>query len=95
MQDVPPVNVDISKNLPLSLYILFQSNYGAVLDPFIFNVFPRSLAWTAVYIVALAVLAWYLSDYIWQALDGVSRISRERDASFNDPAIATSSKKDL
>jgi len=35
-----------------------------ILDPYIFNVFPRSLVSTAAYIVLLAIGSWYLSKYI-------------------------------
>jgi hypothetical protein len=35
-----------------------------ILDPYIFNIFPRSLVPTAAYIVLLAVGSWYLSKYI-------------------------------
>jgi hypothetical protein len=35
-----------------------------ILDPYLFNVFPRSLAPTAAYIVLLAIGSWYLSKYI-------------------------------
>ncbi|TVY35878.1 hypothetical protein LSUB1_G004415 [Lachnellula subtilissima] len=34
-----------------------------ILDPFIFNVFPRSLLPTAAYIVLLAIGGWYLAKY--------------------------------
>jgi len=35
-----------------------------ILDPYIFNVFPRSLLPTAAYIILLAIGGWYLSKYI-------------------------------
>jgi hypothetical protein len=35
-----------------------------ILDPYLFNVFPRSLVPTAAYIVFLAIGSWYLSKYI-------------------------------
>jgi hypothetical protein len=35
-----------------------------ILDPYIFNVFPRSLVPTAGYIVILAIVSWYLSKSI-------------------------------
>jgi hypothetical protein len=35
-----------------------------ILDPFIFNVLPRSLLPTAAYIVLLAIGGWYLAKYI-------------------------------
>jgi hypothetical protein len=35
-----------------------------ILDPYIFNIVPRSLVPTAAYIILLAVGGWYLSRYI-------------------------------
>jgi hypothetical protein len=35
-----------------------------ILDPFLFNVFPKSLVPTAGYIVLLAIGSWFLSRYI-------------------------------
>jgi ethanolamine transporter EutH len=37
-----------------------------ILDPYLFNVFPRSLVPTAVYIVLLAIGSWFLSKHISQ-----------------------------
>lgn len=39
-----------------------------ILDPYVFNIFPRSLGPTAVYIVVIAVGAWFISGYIWKLL---------------------------
>lgn len=39
-----------------------------ILDPYIANVFPRSLLPTAVYVICLALLAWYTSGMIWSYL---------------------------
>jgi len=39
-----------------------------ILDPYVFNVFPRSLGPTAAYIVALACIAWFVSGAIWKFL---------------------------
>ena len=35
-----------------------------ILDPFIFNLFPRSLVPTAAYITLIAIGSWYLARYI-------------------------------
>lgn len=35
-----------------------------ILDPYVFNIFPKSLVPTAVYIVILAIGSMYLSKYI-------------------------------
>jgi len=39
-----------------------------ILDPYVFNVFPRSLAPTAVYIIVLACTGWLVSGAIWKFL---------------------------
>lgn len=39
-----------------------------ILDPYVFNVFPRSLGPTAVYIVVLACGAWLVSGVVWNFL---------------------------
>lgn len=43
-----------------------------ILDPYVLNVFPRSLGPTAVYIVILAIGAWLVSGYIWKFLQGTA-----------------------
>lgn len=42
-----------------------------ILDPFLLNVFPRSLVPTASYIILLAVGSWFLSKYISRYLRAV------------------------
>lgn len=37
-----------------------------ILDPYVFNIFPKSLGPTALYIVVLAVCAWFVSGYVWK-----------------------------
>lgn len=39
-----------------------------ILDPYLGNIFPRSLVPTAVYITLLALSAWYLSGIVWRIL---------------------------
>jgi hypothetical protein len=39
-----------------------------ILDPFVFNVFPRSLGPTAAYIIVLACGAWIISGRVWRFL---------------------------
>ncbi|KAK0508354.1 hypothetical protein JMJ35_009438 [Cladonia borealis] len=58
-------------------------NVDIILDPYVFGVFPRSLAPTAAYLVIIAVLAWYLSGYIWQRLHQIAQESSGKDAPFN------------
>ncbi|KAH0558340.1 hypothetical protein GP486_005003 [Trichoglossum hirsutum] len=44
-----------------------------ILDPYLFNIFPRSLLPTAVYIAILAVVAWFLSDLVWHYLNHLAQ----------------------
>jgi hypothetical protein len=39
-----------------------------ILDPYVFNVFPKSLGPTAAYICVLAVGAWFISGSVWKFL---------------------------
>jgi hypothetical protein len=39
-----------------------------ILDPYLLNVFPKSLVPTAGYLIALAILGWVLSGVIWRIL---------------------------
>lgn len=50
-----------------------------ILDPYVFNVFPRSLGPTAAYIVALAFVAWIVSGAVWKFLqpDTASKAHKE------------------
>lgn len=74
MNDVPLVPVDISEWASFSGY-LSQADH-TVLDPFVFNILPKSLLPTGAYIVILAVGAWFLSELVWQQLH---RISQNKD----------------
>lgn len=92
MQNVPPVNVDLSEP------DFFSRNSGelitlTVLDPFLLNVLPRSLLPTGVYLIVLAVFAWYLSGHIWQGLYQISRTREEQHASRDASAAGERSKK--
>lgn len=49
-----------------------------ILDPFIFNVFPRSLLPTAAYILTLAVVSWVISRFIWIGVEGVVDLSKKK-----------------
>ena len=44
-----------------------------VLDPYVFNILPRSLQNTAVFIILLAVFGWYLSAIILAGLQQISQ----------------------
>ncbi|KAH6717737.1 hypothetical protein DL95DRAFT_459426 [Leptodontidium sp. 2 PMI_412] len=43
-----------------------------ILDPFIFNIFPRSLVPTAAYIILIAIGSWYLAKHISGWLNNLS-----------------------
>ena len=93
MQHVPPVSVDISE-----LDLIISQIHGdlivfTVLDPFLLNIFPRSLLPTGVYLIVLAVFAWYLSGYIWQGLCRICRVSEEQHATFDASQAGQGSKK--
>lgn len=93
MQNVPPVNVEISEPTLIVDYFRGDLILLIVLDPFLLNVFPRSLLPTGVYLIVLAVIAWYLSGYIWQGLCRISRISEEQNATFDASEAGQGNKK--
>jgi hypothetical protein len=39
-----------------------------ILDPYLLNVFPKSLGPTAIYIVIIAIVGWFLSGWFWEYL---------------------------
>ncbi len=39
-----------------------------ILDPYILNVFPKSLLPTAGYILVIAIAGWFFSGYVWQIM---------------------------
>jgi hypothetical protein len=52
-----------------------------ILDPYILNVFPRSLVPTALHIVTVAIGAWYLSRLIWS---GVANTAHQESSPSQD-----------
>jgi hypothetical protein len=44
-----------------------------ILDPYLFNVLPRSLVPTVGYILLLAIGGWYLSKYIGRWIEDLTR----------------------
>ncbi|KAI9831069.1 MAG: hypothetical protein M1826_003967 [Phylliscum demangeonii] len=44
-----------------------------ILDPYIMNVLPKSLAPTAGYLLLLAVASYYVSDIVWRWLDNAAQ----------------------
>lgn len=49
-----------------------------ILDPFLFNVLPRSIAGTACYIVGVAVAAYFLASQIAAWIQGLIAAAREQ-----------------
>lgn len=45
-----------------------------ILDQYLFNIFPKSLIATAGYIVVLAIGSWFLSTFLWRALNKIVRL---------------------
>ncbi|KAI5303142.1 hypothetical protein KEM56_007866 [Ascosphaera pollenicola] len=43
-----------------------------ILDPFLANIFPRSLVPVGIYISIVAVIAWFVSGIIWKFISGIS-----------------------
>ena len=93
MQNVPSVNVDISE--PDSMLSSFHGRLIAltVLDPFLFNILPRSLLPTGVYLIILAVFAWYLSGFIWRGLHQITQLRDEHNAPLDVSGSEQRSKK--
>jgi hypothetical protein len=50
-----------------------------ILDPFVFNVFPRSLGPTAAYIIVLACGAWIVSGRVWRFLRSEATIKPRQE----------------
>jgi hypothetical protein len=57
--DYYTTNKSLMENVP-PVYV------DIILDPYIFNIFPRSLVPTGAYITLLAIGSWYLAKYINQ-----------------------------
>ncbi|KAA6412698.1 MAG: hypothetical protein FRX48_03690 [Lasallia pustulata] len=52
-----------------------------ILDPFLFNILPKSLLPTGAYLIVLAVGAWFLSEFVWQHLYRLSQNKGARQGS--------------
>lgn len=53
-----------------------------ILDPYLFNVFPQSLGSTAIYIVIVAVLAWFLSGWAYRQIIGYATAHQQNRVGF-------------
>ncbi len=93
MHDVPPVNVEISKSDLTVSQTCGELMVLTVLDPFLLNVLPKSLLPTGIYLIVLAVLSWYLSDYIFQGLYQISQIPEGQHATLDASKAGQRNKK--
>ena len=91
MKDVPPVLVDISKQTVAKPYLIL---IFTVLDPWLLNLFPRSLSGTAVYLLCVAVLSWFISSFVWQEIQSIVQLCRQHHATRHDNAISAVAQKD-
>lgn len=48
-----------------------------ILDRFLLNVLPQSLLPTGAYLIILAIIAWFLANYIWHILSKVATSDAE------------------
>ncbi|PGH18832.1 hypothetical protein AJ79_00245 [Helicocarpus griseus UAMH5409] len=63
-----------------------------ILDPFLFNVFPKSLVPTALYILAIAAGAGVVSWLVWVGVEGVVGASRRKE---KKKGVKEGGKKDI
>lgn len=54
-------------------------NYNLVLDPYLLNVFPRSLQSTGAHLLMLVFMSYYLSKYIRSWLDQAVPTDKSHD----------------
>ncbi|PGH06029.1 hypothetical protein GX51_02620 [Blastomyces parvus] len=68
-----------------------------ILDPYLFNIFPKSLVPTAVYILVLAGVAWAISSLVWTGVEGVAGLSKKsrRDRENQFGRAGGPGKKDI
>lgn len=45
-----------------------------ILDPYLANVLPRSLAPTVAFIILVGICGWFLSGMIWQKLQAAAEV---------------------
>ncbi|KAI5306984.1 hypothetical protein KEM56_005903 [Ascosphaera pollenicola] len=43
-----------------------------ILDPFLANIFPRSLVPVGIYLSIVAVIAWFVSNFVWKFVSGIA-----------------------
>lgn len=71
MEHPEPVDVDIS--MSSSPYLApYRQLTRPVLDPFLLNILPQSLAPFAAYFTVVAIGAWFLSGYIYRWIASVA-----------------------
>jgi len=57
-----------------------------ILDPYLLNVFPKSLLPTAGYILLVAIASWFISGYVWQIVLKLVSSSDEVELKRDDPS---------
>ncbi|KAI9716920.1 MAG: hypothetical protein M1812_005069 [Candelaria pacifica] len=82
--DYYTMNQTLMKNVP-------PVDVDIILDPYIWNVFPRSLVPTAGYIALLAIGSWFVSGWIWEWLSKIATVDPEARL---DVKTSTDVKKD-
>lgn len=50
-----------------------------ILDPFLGNVFPKSLVPVGIYISVIAVMAWFISDFTWKFISNIADTENARN----------------
>jgi hypothetical protein len=49
-----------------------------ILDPYLFNLFPKSLVPTAGYLLMVTIISWYLAMYVAKWLQMVARADEQK-----------------
>jgi hypothetical protein len=57
-----------------------------ILDPYLLNVFPKSLLPTAAYILVVAIASWFISGHVWQIMLKLVASSDEVELERDDPS---------
>ncbi|KAI9781663.1 MAG: hypothetical protein M1835_004259 [Candelina submexicana] len=68
------MNQTLMKNVP-------PVDVDIILDPYLLNIFPKSLVPTAGYIAILAIVSWFVSGWIWERLRKIAIAEPEPDSS--------------
>ncbi len=76
------------------IFTSFKTNIPfKVLDPFLLNLLPRSLLPTGIYLIILAVVAWYLSSFVWQGLHQISQSGKDQERTHDSAVFVAQQQK--